>query len=224
MQRQPAGVARQGGHGVLIRGRHCAACEGWWVQRQPAEAKPHFHVTLAGSCVLPDPYSLSAAPCACAPACAPLPTRLFCPVCSSAGHRGAAHHSRRPAALWRGECRALVGLAALVLCCPSILDVAWPTQQTQIRPAGWACPVLACLLLFSTLKTLMRIRRSPSRWARRTPLSALNPAHRRTHPLPAPLAYPQMDEKIPEPLGAAHTDPMGAFPAIRKAIMDNFRR
>lgn len=33
-----------------------------------------------------------------------------------------------------------------------------------------------------------------------------------------------MDEKIPEPLGAAHTDPMGAFPAIRKAIMDNFRR
>ncbi len=33
-----------------------------------------------------------------------------------------------------------------------------------------------------------------------------------------------MDEKIPEPLGAAHTDPMGAFPAIRKAILDNFRR
>lgn len=33
-----------------------------------------------------------------------------------------------------------------------------------------------------------------------------------------------MDEKIPEPLGAAHTDPMSAFPAIKKAIMDNYRR
>jgi len=33
-----------------------------------------------------------------------------------------------------------------------------------------------------------------------------------------------MDEKIPEPLGAAHTDPMAAFPAIKDAIMRNYRR
>ncbi|PRW39371.1 CTP-phosphoethanolamine cytidylyltransferase isoform A [Chlorella sorokiniana] len=38
------------------------------------------------------------------------------------------------------------------------------------------------------------------------------------------LRFGVMDEKIPEPLGAAHTDPMGAFPAIRKAILDNWRR
>ena len=38
------------------------------------------------------------------------------------------------------------------------------------------------------------------------------------------ISCQQMDEKIPEPLGAAHTDPMGAFPAIRKAILDNWRR
>ena len=33
-----------------------------------------------------------------------------------------------------------------------------------------------------------------------------------------------MDEKIPEPLGAAHTDPMSAFPAIKEAIMRHYRR
>ena len=42
--------------------------------------------------------------------------------------------------------------------------------------------------------------------------------HHRSFP-----CVPQMDEKIPEPLGAAHTDPMAAFPAIRKAILDNWR-
>ena len=33
-----------------------------------------------------------------------------------------------------------------------------------------------------------------------------------------------MDESIPEPLGAAHTDPMGAFPAVREAILRNYAR
>ncbi|EFN53883.1 hypothetical protein CHLNCDRAFT_36222 [Chlorella variabilis] len=33
-----------------------------------------------------------------------------------------------------------------------------------------------------------------------------------------------MDEKIPEPLGAAHTDPMSAFPAIKEGIMRHYRR
>jgi acetyl-CoA carboxylase alpha subunit len=32
-----------------------------------------------------------------------------------------------------------------------------------------------------------------------------------------------MDEIIPEPLGGAHSDPVAAFPAIKAAIMANFR-
>ena len=32
-----------------------------------------------------------------------------------------------------------------------------------------------------------------------------------------------MDEIVPEPLGAAHADPMAAFPAIKKAILDVYR-
>ena len=32
-----------------------------------------------------------------------------------------------------------------------------------------------------------------------------------------------MDEIVPEPLGAAHADPMAAFPAIKKAILDIYR-
>ena len=32
-----------------------------------------------------------------------------------------------------------------------------------------------------------------------------------------------MDEIVPEPLGAAHTDPMGAFPAVREAILRHWR-
>lgn len=59
--------------------------------------------------------------------------------------------------------------------------------------------------------------------------------------MPAPLPGPQatealritpsdlikfkvMDEVIPEPLGAAHSDPMAAFPAVKDAIMRNYRR
>jgi hypothetical protein len=38
-----------------------------------------------------------------------------------------------------------------------------------------------------------------------------------------PCLLPQ-DEKIPEPLGAAHTDPMAAFPAIKEAILRNYAR
>lgn len=37
------------------------------------------------------------------------------------------------------------------------------------------------------------------------------------------LRFGVMDESIPEPLGAAHTDPMGAFPAIKEAVMRNYR-
>jgi acetyl-CoA carboxylase carboxyl transferase subunit alpha len=33
-----------------------------------------------------------------------------------------------------------------------------------------------------------------------------------------------MDEAVPEPLGAAHADPMAAFPAVREAILRNYRR
>ena len=33
-----------------------------------------------------------------------------------------------------------------------------------------------------------------------------------------------MDEIIPEPLGGAHSDPMGAFPAIKEAIMRNYHQ
>eukprot|EP00878_Enallax_costatus_P001030 GHUV01001165.1.p1 GENE.GHUV01001165.1~~GHUV01001165.1.p1 ORF type:complete len:493 (+),score=148.14 GHUV01001165.1:149-1627(+) len=33
-----------------------------------------------------------------------------------------------------------------------------------------------------------------------------------------------MDEIIPEPLGGAHSDPVAAFPAIKSAIMNTFRR
>lgn len=32
-----------------------------------------------------------------------------------------------------------------------------------------------------------------------------------------------MDETIPEPLGAAHTDPMAAFPAVREAIWKTWK-
>lgn len=32
-----------------------------------------------------------------------------------------------------------------------------------------------------------------------------------------------MDEIVPEPLGAAHTDPMGAFPAVREAVLRHYR-
>lgn len=38
------------------------------------------------------------------------------------------------------------------------------------------------------------------------------------------LKFKVMDEKIPEPLGGAHTDPMSAFPHIKEAIMRNYRR
>jgi acetyl-CoA carboxylase carboxyl transferase subunit alpha len=38
------------------------------------------------------------------------------------------------------------------------------------------------------------------------------------------LKFGVMDEAIPEPLGAAHTDPMGSFPAIKEAILRNYRR
>ena len=38
------------------------------------------------------------------------------------------------------------------------------------------------------------------------------------------LRFKVMDESIPEPLGAAHTDPMAAFPAIKEAIMRNYHR
>ena len=38
------------------------------------------------------------------------------------------------------------------------------------------------------------------------------------------LKFGIMDEAIPEPLGAAHSDPMGAFPAIKESILRNYRR
>ena len=38
------------------------------------------------------------------------------------------------------------------------------------------------------------------------------------------LRFGVMDEAIPEPLGAAHSDPMSAFPAIKEAILRNYRR
>jgi acetyl-CoA carboxylase carboxyl transferase subunit alpha len=37
------------------------------------------------------------------------------------------------------------------------------------------------------------------------------------------LKFGVMDESVPEPLGAAHTDPMGSFPAIKEAVMRNYR-
>jgi len=39
---------------------------------------------------------------------------------------------------------------------------------------------------------------------------------------PELVKYGIMDEIIPEPLGGAHSDPMGAFPAIKEAIMRNY--
>lgn len=33
-----------------------------------------------------------------------------------------------------------------------------------------------------------------------------------------------MDEVIPEPLGGAHADPMGCFPAIKEAIMRHYHQ
>lgn len=38
------------------------------------------------------------------------------------------------------------------------------------------------------------------------------------------LNFEVMDESIPEPLGAAHTDPMGSFPAIKEAILRNYQK
>ena len=38
------------------------------------------------------------------------------------------------------------------------------------------------------------------------------------------LKFGVMDETIPEPLGAAHSDPMSSFPAIKAAILKNYRR
>jgi acetyl-CoA carboxylase carboxyl transferase subunit alpha len=38
------------------------------------------------------------------------------------------------------------------------------------------------------------------------------------------LKFGVMDESIPEPLGAAHSDPMSAFPAIKESILRNYRR
>ena len=38
------------------------------------------------------------------------------------------------------------------------------------------------------------------------------------------LRFKVMDESIPEPLGAAHSDPMAAFPAVKEAILRNYRR
>lgn len=38
------------------------------------------------------------------------------------------------------------------------------------------------------------------------------------------LRFGVMDETIPEPLGAAHSDPMAAFPAVKEAILRNYRR
>jgi acetyl-CoA carboxylase carboxyl transferase subunit alpha len=34
------------------------------------------------------------------------------------------------------------------------------------------------------------------------------------------VSFGVMDTIIEEPLGGAHSDPMGAFPAIKKALMD----
>lgn len=69
---------------------------------------------------------------------------------------------------------------------------------------------------------------------------ALAPTPTPTHP-PVPRHTPQatealritpddllrfgvMDEKVQEPLGAAHTDPMAAFPYVKEAILRNYRR
>lgn len=38
------------------------------------------------------------------------------------------------------------------------------------------------------------------------------------------LRFGVMDEKVQEPLGAAHTDPMAAFPYVKEAILRNYRR
>ena len=38
------------------------------------------------------------------------------------------------------------------------------------------------------------------------------------------LRFGIMDEAIPEPLGAAHSDPMAAFPAVKEAILRNYKR
>ncbi len=37
------------------------------------------------------------------------------------------------------------------------------------------------------------------------------------------LQFKVMDDVIPEPLGGAHSDPMGCFPAIKDAIMDIYK-
>jgi acetyl-CoA carboxylase carboxyl transferase subunit alpha len=38
------------------------------------------------------------------------------------------------------------------------------------------------------------------------------------------IKFGVMDEVIPEPLGAAHTDPMSAFPAVKEAILNTYQR
>lgn len=37
------------------------------------------------------------------------------------------------------------------------------------------------------------------------------------------LRFGIMDEAVPEPLGAAHSDPMSAFPAVKEALLRNYR-
>lgn len=37
---------------------------------------------------------------------------------------------------------------------------------------------------------------------------------------PELIKFKVMDHVIPEPLGGAHSDPMGAFPAIKKSLME----
>ncbi len=38
------------------------------------------------------------------------------------------------------------------------------------------------------------------------------------------IKFKVMDEVIPEPLGAAHSDPMSAFPAIREAVLRTWKQ
>lgn len=186
LRRHSVEEPRQGGHS------ECCGLVAWLVEcRPPAEGAAWVGSQLDAPC----PLCRRAA-------CLPLKARhrtgmLTLPSPAPlppAGHRGAAHHARRPAAVWSGElqlelpaclsCLRVLSASAAHRVCASEMPAAVMYQCSQtIHP--------------SALIRMLPIRASPCQ---------------------------QMDEKIPEPLGAAHTDPMGAFPAIRKAILDNWRR
>ena len=132
-----------------------------------------------------------------------------CINCRPDGPPGRALHSRRPA-------HALLALPAADTICPFTpyqLPPRRATEVLRISPAGPLGSLLPCLLLtpFAPHPHPLSI----GRCMQATEALRITPADL--------LKFGVMDESIPEPLGAAHSDPMAAFPAIKEAIMRNYR-